>query len=107
VQFASGATPSAYAELAPLVFEYAAAKDQIASAIIKEAADAAVCIIERLRVLGSPVVSLIGGLAEPLTPWLPSHIHNILGAPKSDPLDGAILMARQALFSVETLKRAG
>jgi glucosamine kinase len=107
VHFASRATPSVYAELAPLVFEYAAAKDPIASAIIQDTADAAVRIIERLRELGSPTVSLIGGLAESVTAWLPSHVRNILAAPQSDPLDGAILMARQAFFSFDTLRRAG
>jgi glucosamine kinase len=107
VCFASKATPADYAELAPLVFEYATANDPIGAAIIHDAADAAVRIIERLRELGAPVVSLIGGLAEPLTAWLPSHVHKILAEPQSDPLDGAILMARQAFFSLDSLRRAG
>jgi glucosamine kinase len=87
VSFAAGATPAQYAELAPLVFEYASRKDPLAVELVQEAADAAVCIIDR--------ISLIGGLAEPLRPWLPSQLHNFLSAPQSDPLDGAIFMARQ------------
>jgi glucosamine kinase len=108
VCFASSATPADYAELAPLVLAYASAKDPIAMGIIQEAADAAVRIIERLKDAGSPVISLIGGLAEPLTAWLPSHIRGLLSAAQSDPLDGAILMAHRAFFRLESLRlRAG
>ena len=108
VCFASKATPADYAELAPLVLEYASAKDPIAVGIIQEAADAAVQIIERLKDAGSPAISLIGGLAEPLTAWLPSHIRGLLSVAQSDPLDGAILMARSAFFRLESLRlRAG
>jgi glucosamine kinase len=108
VCFASRATPADYAELAPLVLAYASAKDPIAVGIIQEAADAAVQIIERLKDAGSPAISLIGGLAEPLTAWLPSHIRGLLSVPQSDPLDGAILMARSAFFRLESLRlRAG
>jgi glucosamine kinase len=108
VCFASRATPADYAELAPLVLAYASAKDPIAVGIIQEAAYAAVQIIERLKDAGSPAISLIGGLAEPLTAWLPSHIRGLLSVPQSDPLDGAILMARSAFFRLESLRlRAG
>jgi len=108
VCFASSATPADYAELAPLVLAYASAKDPMAVGIIQEAADAAVRIIERLKDAGSTVISLIGGLAEPLTAWLPSHIRDLLSAAQSDPLDGAILMAHRAFFRLESLRlRAG
>jgi glucosamine kinase len=108
VCFASRATPADYAELAPLVLAYASAKDPMAVGIIQEAADAAVRIIARLKDAGSPVISLVGGLAEPLTAWLPSHIRGLLSAPQSDPLDGAILMAHRAFFRLESLRlRAG
>jgi glucosamine kinase len=108
VCFAASATPADYAEFAPLVFEYAVAKDSLAVAIVQEAAEAAICIIERLKDVGCPAISLIGGLAEPLTEWLPTHVRRLLSAPHSDPLDGAILMARRAFFRVESLTlRAG
>lgn len=108
VCFASRATPADYAELAPLVLEYASAKDPLAVAIIQEAADAATRIIERLKDVGCPAISLIGGLAEPLSEWLPSHVRSLVSAAQSDPLDGAILMARRAFFRLESLTlRAG
>jgi glucosamine kinase len=108
VCFASQATPAEYAELAPLVLEYASAKDPIALRIVEEAAGAAAHIIERLKDAGSIAISLIGGLAEPLTAWLPSDVRSLLSAPQSDPLDGAILMARRAFFRLDSLTlRAG
>jgi glucosamine kinase len=97
VAFASTATPAQYAELAPLVFEYASRKDPLAVQLVQEAADAASRIIDRLIAGGASTVSLIGGLAEPLMPWLPSRLRDYLAAPQSDPLDGAILMARHEL----------
>jgi glucosamine kinase len=99
VSFAASATPAQYAELAPLVFEYAARKDPLAVQLVQEAADAAAQIINRLVKGGASSVSLIGGLAEPLAPWLPSWVRSFLAAPQSDPLDGAILMARRAVQS--------
>jgi len=97
VAFASSATPAQYAELAPLVFEYASRRDPLAVELVQEAADAAARMIDRLVAGGVSAVSLTGGLAEPLMPWLPSRLHDFLTAPQSDPLDGAILMARHEL----------
>jgi glucosamine kinase len=98
VCFASRATPADYAEFAPLILAYASAEDPLAVAIVEEAANAAVRIIERLVDAGSPAISLVGGLAEPLTAWLPSRIRDLLAGAQSDPLDGAILMARRAFL---------
>jgi glucosamine kinase len=99
VSFAASAAPAQYAELAPLVFEYASRQDSWAVELVQEAAEAAVRIIDRLIAGGASAISLIGGLAEPLAPWLPSRLRSFLSAPQSDPLDGAILMARQAVQS--------
>jgi glucosamine kinase len=103
VCFAARATAAHYAEFAPLVLEYASAKDPLAVAIVQEAADAATCIIDRLKDVGCPAISLIGGLAEPLTEWLPTNVRRLLSAAQCDPLDGVILMARRAFFRLESL----
>ena len=58
----------------------------------RQTADAATRIIERLKDVGCPAISLVGGLAEPLSEWLPSHVQSVLSAAQSDSLDGAILM---------------
>jgi glucosamine kinase len=97
VTFAASATPAQYAELAPLVFEYASREDPLAIDLIEEAAAATSRIIDRLVEGGASAISLIGGLAEPLEPWLPLRVRGFLSAPQSDPLEGAILMVRRAV----------
>jgi glucosamine kinase len=99
VAFATSATPAQYAEFAPLVFEYARRGDPLAIELVQETAEAATRIIDRLIAGGATVVSLIGGLADPVMPWLPSRLREFLAAPQSDPLDGAILMARHDVQS--------
>jgi glucosamine kinase len=99
VSFAAKATPAQYAEFAPLIFEYASRDDSLAVELVEEAADAAADIIDGLIAAGASAISLIGGLAEPLKPWLPPRLHGFITAPQSDPLDGAILMAQQDLRS--------
>jgi len=99
VAFATNATPAQYAEFAPLVFEYATRGDPLAVELVQETAEAATCIIDRLIAGGATAVSLIGGLANPVMPWLPSRLREFLASPQSDPLDGAILMARHDVQS--------
>ena len=96
VVFASRASPASYAQLAPLVFHYAASEDPLAVSLVMEAASAAVRMINRLVDVGASRISLIGGLAEPLMPWLPTRVRQILVSAVSDPLDGAIMMAQYA-----------
>jgi len=108
VRFASRATPALYAELAPLVLQCASAHDPLAVTLVQETAEAAVTMIDRLADLGSPAISLVGGLAEPLMPWLPPRIRDLITEPQSDPLDGGILMARGAFFRLDSMRlRAG
>jgi glucosamine kinase len=99
VAFATSATPAQYAEFAPLVFEYATRGDPLAVELVQETAEAATRIIDRLIAGGATAVSLIGGLADPVMPWLPSRLCEFLASPQSDPLDGAILMARHDVQS--------
>ena len=108
VSFASRASAADYATLAPLILHYASADDPLAVTLVKEAAAAAAVIIERLLAVGAPAVSLIGGLAEPLMSWLPPSLSGFITVPKSDPVDGAILMARRAFFKLDAVTlRAG
>jgi glucosamine kinase len=99
ISFAAKATPAQYAEFAPLIFEYAARHDPLAVELVEEAADSATRIVDRLIAAGASRISLIGGLAEPLKPWLPTRLRGSLTEPQSDPLDGAIFMAQQHLSS--------
>ena len=108
VRFASRATPALYAELAPLVLLYASLRDPLAVTLVQETAYAATAIIDRLADAGAPAISLVGGLAKPLLPWLPPRIRDLVTEPQSDALDGSILMARRAFFRLDSVRlRAG
>jgi glucosamine kinase len=104
VGFAAKATSAEYAEFAPLVLECASVGDPLAVTLVEEAAEAAARIITRLVDVGAPAITLIGGLAKPLAPWLPANVRGCLCEPKSDPLAGAILMARQTFFGLESVQ---
>jgi glucosamine kinase len=98
IKFAKKATPAAYGEFAPSVFEYAEKRDALALALISDAASDAALMIKRLLDLGAPTVYLHGGLAERLSVRLSPAIRKRLKKPmnvEGVPLEGAILMARR------------
>jgi glucosamine kinase len=97
VAWADGAKPADFAAFTPLVFEHAARGDPLGRALLEGAAADIARIAHRLVALGAPAIALIGGLAEPLRPFLPPEISARLVAPASDAMDGAILMVQQAL----------
>ena len=106
IAFATTARPVDYGRFVPLVLEHAEKGDPLGLALVSEAAADAVGIIERLIEVGAPSVCLIGGLAEPLSRWLPPQIRARLSTPKGDALDGAILMARRAVEGRPAAKEA-
>jgi glucosamine kinase len=97
VDWAGQARPSDYASFAPLILDHAARRDPLAVELVTEAAAAIASIANRLLDLGAPALCLVGGLADPLRPWLPPALLQASVAPISDPLEGAIALARQAV----------
>lgn len=95
VEAARMATPADYAAYAPLVFQFAEQGDELAAAILREAAEHAARMVERLIASGFSRIALVGGIAAPMTPWLPSATRSRLCAALGDPVEGAILMARR------------
>jgi glucosamine kinase len=95
-EWAKHATPADFARYAPRVFDQADRRDPIAVAIVREAAEAAALMVERLLAAGAPTVCLVGGLAGAFSPWLPPPLRARLSEPDADAVDGAILMAQQA-----------
>jgi len=89
------ATPRDYAQFAPHVFAAALNNDPLARALAKDAARALDELARRLLDFGAPHLCLVGGLAEPIRPYLTQDIAAVLSPPLSDPLEGAILMAQQ------------
>jgi glucosamine kinase len=95
VTWADAARPTDFAQFTPLVFEHAQKKDELALPIVMAAAAGIARIAQRLLDVGAPSICLMGGLAEPMRPWLPAAIQARLKAPEADALDGAIFMARR------------
>ncbi len=96
VTWTDQARPTDFAQLAPLVLEYAAKGDAMGVAVIETAAEGAARIADRLLAVGAPGICLLGGLAEPLRPWLPKRIQDKLVAAQGDAMEGALRLAREA-----------
>jgi len=96
VTWADQARPTDFAQLAPLVLDYAAKGDAMAVAVIETAAEGAARIADRLLGVGAPGLCLLGGLAEPLKPWLPQRIQAKLVTAEGDAMEGALRLAREA-----------
>lgn len=88
------ATPGDYARLAPVIFAAANAGDAIAQAIVQQGADYISALATRLLTRNPPRLSILGGLAEPLTSWLDRPIAAQLAEPVATPEAGALLFAR-------------
>ncbi|NVK41596.1 MAG: N-acetylglucosamine kinase [Oceanospirillaceae bacterium] len=97
LNWSEGARPGDYGAFAPLIFEHAAAGDALAVELVKQSATEAVALLERLLSLGVDRICLMGGLSQPLEPWLPEVLRSHLVEPAGDAMDGALLMARQRL----------
>jgi glucosamine kinase len=99
IAWAAEASRADFATFAPLIFEHARQRDPLAMALIAESAEHVARLAGRLLDLGAPRLALIGGLAGPITPWLPPPLQARIVAPAADSADGAISMARAALMA--------
>lgn len=93
IDWAISAKPSGYGAFAPLVFECAAARDVVALTIVDAAARAVDALIRAARALGAERVVLVGGLSQPLRPYLDASSQAALRSALFDAADGAILLA--------------
>jgi glucosamine kinase len=94
LDWSEGAKPRDYGAFAPLVLEYAARQDPLAIRLLQQCGQDAGDLLARLQQLGAQRVCLMGGLSEPLRPWLPEPLLELLCAPVGDAMDGALLLAR-------------
>lgn len=90
------ARPRDYGALAPLVLEYARQDDPLAQRLLEQSAGEAAALVDRLVELGADRICLMGGLSEPLRPWLPARLNPHFASSLGDAMDGAILLARQS-----------
>jgi glucosamine kinase len=94
VRWAANASPGDFAALAPLVADHARSGDEAGRELLRRAASHIDALAARLLALGAERIAMVGGLAEPLRPWVSRHTEAHLITPAGDALDGALLLAR-------------
>jgi glucosamine kinase len=99
IQWGRGASSGQFAAFAPRILAAAEAGDAAARALVTDTAAAIGELIETLHRRGAPRIALVGGLAAPLSHWLPDAAASRLAPPLRDALDGALLLAGAPLPS--------
>jgi glucosamine kinase len=94
VRWTSDVSPRDFGTFAPRVVEYARQGDPVGLELLQLAAGHIDALGFRLIALGAPRLSLVGGLAQHMHPWLSRDIQAYLVAPAGDALDGALQLAR-------------
>lgn len=95
VEQLAGQSSGTYAKLARIVLECAHADDEVALSIVKEGAAYISELARKLFEIEPPRFSMIGGLAEPLAPWLGKDVIAKLSPTLAPPELGAAYYARQ------------
>lgn len=91
-----GARQGDYARFAFLVLDAADAGDAVATTIVREGAAYMSDIARKLWATQPGRMSMIGGLAERLIPWMEKEIANQLSPVLYQPEFGAVYFAKQA-----------
>ncbi len=97
VEAVAGKPATFYAKLANLVFDEAERGDDTAKAIVLDGCGYINRVAQRLWQQNPPRMSIIGGLAFRVVPWLQTEIANRLSAPLAPPEVGAVLFAKQQI----------
>lgn len=97
VAWSEQATATDYATFAPMVLRHATAGDSIGRRVVERAADAIGDLLDTFLRHGITRLSLAGGLAEAMTPWLTPDLRGRLKPPDGDGVAGALLVARRRL----------
>ncbi len=105
VSWAEQARPADYGAITPMVFEYAGT-DLVADELIRKSAQDIELLINALIAAGAVSVALVGGLAEPLKPFLSEKSKSLIGIPSGDSLDGAVLLAQQNFNEIQNTAKA-
>lgn len=99
VEQLAGQSSSAYAKLARIVLMCAQDGDAVAIAIVQDGANYISELARKLFVLNPNRFSIIGGLAEPLTPWLDNEIASKISPSISPPEYGAYLFGKKQFLT--------
>ncbi len=90
----SAARSTQYAALAPLIIECAGRDDPAALQLVTAAGTDIEALALALDPGRSVPLSLVGGLVQPLTPYLPAPLLDWLQEPHDEPIMGALMLAQ-------------
>ncbi|TPJ43069.1 N-acetylglucosamine kinase [Mesorhizobium sp. B2-3-13] len=90
------ASATDYAALAPMVMRHADQGDPAGRRIVQSAAEQIDTLVRVLFEKGAPRVTLLGGLASPLEPWLSPDVRRRLKPADGDAVSGAIILAKKS-----------
>ncbi|MGX5828985.1 BadF/BadG/BcrA/BcrD ATPase family protein [Mesorhizobium sp. 43Arga] len=90
------ASATDYAALAPMVMRHADQGDPAGRRIVQSAAEQIDTLVRVLFEKGAPRVTLLGGLASPLEPWLSPDVRRRLKPADGDAVSGAIILAKRS-----------
>jgi glucosamine kinase len=91
------ASATDYAALAPMVMRHADQGDPVGRRIVQGAAEQIDTLVRVLFEKGAPRVTLLGGLASPLEPWLSPDVRRRLKPADGDAVSGAIILAKRSV----------
>jgi glucosamine kinase len=97
VAWSEEARATDYAAFAPIVMRHANEGDPVGRRIVERAADAIGDLLDLFLARGIERLSLVGGLADPIAPWLTPDLRARLKRPDADAAAGALLVARGRL----------
>lgn len=101
VAWTATASPRDFGSLAPQIVHQAQAEDAAAIELMESAAVHIDALAARLLAIGAPRLSLAGGLAASLKPWLAGATTAHIVEPLGDALSGALTLARGAAATVD------
>ena len=94
VAWSEEARATDYAAFAPIVMRHANQGDPVGRRIVERAADAIGDLLDLFLARGIDRLSLVGGLADAIAPWLTPDLRLRLKRPDADAAAGALLVAR-------------
>ena len=97
VAWSEEARATDYAAFAPIVMRHANQGDPVGRRVVERAADAIGDLLDLFLARGIDRLSLVGGLADAITPWLTPDLRARLRRPDADAAAGALLVARGKL----------
>jgi glucosamine kinase len=96
VRWTANAAPRDLGSLVPAILDHMALNDPVAAELMRRAARHVDALAGRLVSIGADRLSLVGGLAGPIEPWLSEETKCHLVQPAGDALEGALRLAGAA-----------